>query len=370
MYLTSTNLAYYLIARGHVGKHSVVSGDFSITEVDGHNRSFRVTRGDAPSLFVKQIKDLDETNVECLRREAVCYRLASDSRFELLSEITPGFVDFDPVRHLVIVELIVGAENLTQCHRRLGDYPVTLAGRLGEALGALHKTVRDIPPGELDESIFPRLPPWNFSFHEQNPRTLSPALRQLLEIVQADDQFCRELDSLRTGWRADRLIHGDMKWNNCLVSPTEDGQPRIHLVDWELARIGDPLWDIAGALQGYLSEWILLAPLENESTPDEFVRDFGDVFSSMRPAIRELWRSYNAHLADAQVDAPERVWRCMRYVGARLLLTIIEYRKWSHELDHNCLTLFGFSRRILCNPHEAASLLLDTETTRQDEPTV
>ncbi|MBC8868404.1 MAG: hypothetical protein H8E44_03250, partial [Planctomycetes bacterium] len=112
MYVTSTNLVHYLIARGHVTRHSVVSGEFSVTEVAGRNRSFRVARGDDRSLFVKQIKELDQTTIDSLRREAVCYRVTSDRRFDLLSEITPSFVDYDPLRHLLIVELIVDAENL------------------------------------------------------------------------------------------------------------------------------------------------------------------------------------------------------------------------------------------------------------------
>jgi len=368
MYVTSTNLVHYLIARGHVTRQSVVSGEFSVTEVAGRNRSFRVARGDDRSLFVKQIKELDQTTIDSLRREAVCYRVTSDHRFDLLREITPSLVDYDPARHLLIVELIVGAENLTQCHRRLGNYPVILAERLGKALAAVPETSREIPPGELDESLFPGLPPWSFSFHEQDTHTLNPALQQLLEIVRADDRFCQELDSLRDGWQVDGLIHGDLKWSNCLVSPDENEQPRIHLIDWELADLGDPLWDIAGVLQGYLSEWILHASLDSESTPEEFLQNFGDVFSSMQPAMRGLWRSYNDCLID-QDESPERVERCMRYVGARMLMTVIEYLNWSGELDHNRMTMIGFSRKILCDPREAALLLLGIETAWRDEPT-
>jgi len=368
MYVTSTNLVHYLIARGHVTHELVVSGQFSVTEVVGRNRNFRVTCGDSRSLFVKQIKELDQTTEESLRREAICYQVISDCRFESLKEITPGFVDYDPVRHLLIVEQIVGAENLTQCHRRLGSYPVVLAERLGDALGVLHRSSRGLPPGELNESLFTGLPPWSFSFHERDACTLSPSLQQLLEIVRADDTFCQELDSLRDGWLAEELIHGDLKWSNCLVFPDADGRPRIHLVDWEMADLGDPVWDVAGALQGYLSEWILRASLDSESAPEEFLSDCGDVLSAMRPAMQELWRSYNACLAD-QDDTPERVLRCMRYVGARMLMTVIEYQNWAGELNHNRMTMIGFSQRFLCDPHEAASLVLGNETAGQDEPT-
>ena len=43
------------------------------------------------------------------------------------------------------------------------------------------------------------------------------------------------------------MIHGDVKFDNILVS--DDG---MLLVDWELAGLGAPVWDLAGVVDGLL----------------------------------------------------------------------------------------------------------------------
>ena len=41
------------------------------------------------------------------------------------------------------------------------------------------------------------------------------------------------------------LIHADLKHDNVLIERAADGL-RVRILDWEMARIGDPAWDLAG----------------------------------------------------------------------------------------------------------------------------
>ncbi len=52
-------------------------------------------------------------------------------------------------------------------------------------------------------------------------------------------------------WKADNLIHGDIKADNFLINESE-----IKLIDYELAGLGDPLWDYAFLLQILMYESI------------------------------------------------------------------------------------------------------------------
>lgn len=69
------------------------------------------------------------------------------------------------------------------------------------------------------------------------------------QTMQLVPQLPEALDSLLSSWQFETLIHGDMRWENCLVRTDRD---TIHFVDWELANLGDGAWDVAGILHSSL----------------------------------------------------------------------------------------------------------------------
>ncbi|AOH83282.1 hypothetical protein AWL63_04145 [Sphingomonas panacis] len=49
------------------------------------------------------------------------------------------------------------------------------------------------------------------------------------------------------------LLHGDPRVDNVMFAANEDGTPSAYLIDWQLARLGDPQMDVAYFLTGSLS---------------------------------------------------------------------------------------------------------------------
>ena len=67
--------------------------------------------------------------------------------------------------------------------------------------------------------VFPRRAPWILSFHKVAPQMLqnvSGGNQQLLQLLHRYPEFGRILDQLASEWKFESLIHGDIKWDNCV----------------------------------------------------------------------------------------------------------------------------------------------------------
>jgi hypothetical protein len=347
MYLTSSNLVHYLVGRGTIARSSVVEGDFEVHELDGRNRCFKVLRKNDPSLFVKQIKVVDDLNVQCLEREATCYRLAaSDPRFAALAKLTPRFIDYDAARFTVIVELLPDSEDLRDCHRRLGSFPVEIARALGRGLGALHSTVGGEFAASADVAVLSKETPWILSVHHSTDREAGTD-GTLTRIVREDHDWQLSLDSIRQAWQCETLIHGDLKWDNCIVFPDAAGRPAVRLVDWEMAGFGDAAWDVGSVFQAYWSIAILTALREQPTIPAKVSEVFESGIDSVRPAVREFWQAYVSARQWSAASVSDHLSRCVRCGATRMMQTTFEYAAAIGQVNDRALALFHVSRDLL-----------------------
>jgi len=357
MYLTASTIFHYLLERGLADSQSVVEGDFSITELDRHNRGFIVLRQKQPSLYVKQLKVFDDTNVQCLRREAACLRLAhSKDRFGPIARLMPRFVDHDPRRHTVIVRYLPDSENAHQYQERIGRFPVEIGRLLGNALGVLHGKAGNDLATRAEGTTFPRQAPWVLSFHLTSEGHFSGGNLELQDTIQQDAGICQHLDRLSEQWKGEGLIHGDARWNNFVVYQGEQQAIDGRLIDWEMSDVGDPRWDVGTVLQNYWSYWILGTPISASTSVEQLVERAGGALEPMRSALCEFWKSYAAQRQFSGDIEQNRLEECVRYGAARMIQTTYEYMYDEPELSEAARTLVKCSRWILDQPQAAIPL--------------
>lgn len=370
MFLTASNLAHYLLAQGLVSPATVVNGDFMVVEVGRRNRNYKVILANGAGLFVKQIKDFDAMAISTLQREAACYRIAqSNAAYKELAAVMTRLIEHDASRHCLIVELISGGENLNEYFARTRSFPVEVGRMLGTSLGGCHLTLRGKPLQTAEMATFPRSAPWILSYHHSRTfpsGSLSGGTAKLVEIVRQHPDLHCSLDRLRNQWRYDSLIHGDMKWDNCIVHPDDDGALRLKIIDWELVDYGDACWDVGGIFQSYLTSWINTMPLANEGTPDRLIRNAGLQLESLHPSIRAFWRSYLETSGIPRQHAADHLIRSIEYGAARMVQTAFESLYFLPGMTSHGAMLLQVSLNILRNPMEAATALygLGEEATR------
>jgi hypothetical protein len=118
MIITKETIAHYLLGRGLLTFDSVVDGDLLVVEATSRNRNFKVIRTASPGYFVKQVKTFEPQAIETMRYETACYWLSNnDPDFEPLRALMPGFYDFDPARHALVIELLPEGGSLSDYHR-------------------------------------------------------------------------------------------------------------------------------------------------------------------------------------------------------------------------------------------------------------
>ena len=231
--LEQHEVAAYLLARRLVRRRSIVSGSLRISDASSRNRNFRVSGGTGESLLLKQGVAAD--SAASLANEVALYRrlTAADGGHGTLAACVPRLHGHDARRGILILEWIAGGEDLDALHHRRGRPPATLAAALGRALAAVHAVARD-------EQALREDAPWVLSLHRpplEARRYLSAASVELIGLLQADAGVGAALDELRDRWNAERLVHRDVKWANCIAYPAAAGArlSRVKLVDWEMA---------------------------------------------------------------------------------------------------------------------------------------
>ena len=276
MWLTARNVPQYLIEQRLLSPEALLSDDVTVEELPHRNRNFRVRLGSGGGVFLKQAALADPLARETLRTEAQAYRLLhEESAGRVLHGQLPALLLYDSSRHILALELLSGRESLGDFHRREMRFPPAL----GSATWArrwrrLHRGLRRVVRGDAVRESFPNRIPWvlNASRPESIPlSTQFGGSRELVAIVQRYPEIRDQLETLRQSWTPDTLIHGDIKWDNCLVAGLTGepaggapvaGEPAeaFHLVDWEMADVGDAAWDVGGVFQSYLSYWALSPP--------------------------------------------------------------------------------------------------------------
>jgi aminoglycoside phosphotransferase (APT) family kinase protein len=168
------------------------------------------------------------------------------------------------------------------------------------------------------------------------------------------------LDALAREWRGDALVHGDMKWDNCVARGGDGGDvpPELHVVDWELSGVGDSAWDVGSALHSYLCCWLLGLPLGAAASAGALLAANEYPVAAMHPAVRAFWRAYRDGRGLHGAHAAHFLRRSVLFAGARTVQTTWEYaRTFTADTRYTHL-LLQLAVNVLTRPEQAARVLL------------
>src|SRR5215203_342990 len=360
--LTLPEVVPYLLRHDLIGATSIVESDLAVADASQRNRNFKVASEQGPSYLLKQ--GVGPSGTATVAHEAAVYEfLRSLGRGDGLEDCLPRSYGYDPEEKVLVLELLPNAQDFQEYHARRGRFSTLLARALGKALATIHRVTRTEDNNGNNGPISAARLPVVLSIHRPEPgifHDISSANVQLIKAVQSSAPLCQALDELRRGWRTEALIHCDIKWDNCVVfaRPASKRMTRLKIVDWEIAGIGDPCWDMGSVFSNYLSFWLLSIPITGEAFPDRFVELARYPLESMQPAMRSFWQSYVQGLGLDAATSSEWLLRAVKYGAARLVQTAYEQMQMSIHLTGNMVCLLQLSLNILRRPQEAMVHLL------------
>jgi len=231
-----------LLARGLVLPADVHRYGLTARDVSASNGVVLVELGSGRGFAVKSLAATHEPGQGEPAREVALYRAAS--RLPAFEGVAPALVLHDPDEELLVLEGLLAARRMDH-HGTRDVHDPGSAGAFGAALGTWHR---------VSDGLDPLVPsrPWVLDLvGAGRPPVIdrSPALGALVDELLDDDAHVAALDRVRAAWTDDVVVHGDVRFSNVLLRPLGSAV----LVDWEYAGRGDARWDVAGAVQEYLS---------------------------------------------------------------------------------------------------------------------
>ncbi len=338
--IEQSDIAHYLLSLGVVKPRQVVEGDFAIVDVSRRNCVFLVT---PPSGAVFVVKQAAPGPAEFLAHEASVLRLLAGAP-EVARHVPEVVHEQDGC---IVLRTPADARDWA---KHQGRFPRIPARNLGRVLAGLHRLSLDVPQAArpIWGLMLPE-PPHDFVID------LSAGAQDLLARIQASSAVCERLEALSDTDSQGALIHGDLRWENCLALPAPGSRrrTRVLLVDWELADSADPAFDVGSVLAEYLRVWLGSIPIVDPVDPGRLVHRALHPLRHMHPAMRAFWSAY----AGASTDPPA-LRRVVELTGVRLLQTAIERARGLLTPSAYVVTLVQLADNLLRRPDDAALDLL------------
>lgn len=343
-----------LVERGLLPVERIVEGDLAVSDASRRNRNYKVVSAHGPSFFVKHAAS--SSAVQLVSQEALVYDVLRRDAF--LAAHVPACHGYDASSRLFVVELLKDCEPMPEHHARTRAFPPSLGEAMGRFLARLHALPLDAPT----RAKLPRTQPPFFNLarpHLSFMSEVSGANVKVVNILQQFPDLLRPLDKLQAEWRAETLTHGDLKWDNCMV--TEDpatGELGLKILDWESGALGDPAWDVGSIINDHVNAWLQSMPVTNDGPPERAAAMASYPLEQMLPALHAFWRTY----ADARNLAPaarvEFLDRSVRYGAARLVQSTFEFMQTSPRITTNAVVALQVAQNVLLRPRDALTQLL------------
>jgi aminoglycoside phosphotransferase (APT) family kinase protein len=345
--LQQPDIVDYLLSLDIVKPRAVVCDELAILDVSSRNGVFVVTTRGGDALVVKQAGPHSAATLA--HEAAVLVALGDDPS---LRDAIPAVVHHDPDAARLVLRTPDGARNWKKATRAGARHALAPARRLGRLLAAVHAVAPDRvePPPDGTTAMWGlRVPEPELEF----VLNLSRGSRELVGLLQRNGPLCERLRELAAPPTRQTLVHGDLRWENCLRTGVNGARrrDRVLLIDWELAGPGDPAFDVGTVLAEHLANWIESIPVLDGNDVGRFAEFAG------RPLARDVLGAFWDAYRGAAAEAPP-LHRVAELTGLRLLQSAVERTQDAYEATTPARLLATVGERLLAAPELGAMMLL------------
>ena len=355
------SVAGYLLGRGIVDSESIVDGDLEIARLSGRNQNFKVTGREREGLLVKQAPvDVGDVHGSVLREAQLYSVVATTPDFDAARPFIPDLLETDDSDGIMIARLLPDVRTLDEWN----DFEPNAAHNptflFGHALAVVHslfaKHLHDprlrFLPRRPAPSLGGLVRPTAQLFAEASAANL-----QLLRIIQETPALANLVADVTCAWPIRTVIHGDLKSRNVLVHQGPGDALQIKIVDWELAGMGDPAWDVACVLCGFLERFVLSSVITTTMTADQIVAENEGALVTFRRNARAFWFAYRRFVRLPE-DAASLLRRAVTLLAGVLLQSAYESVAYLPQLTPQAIYFVQIGGNIAGDADRATEELL------------
>jgi len=359
--LTQETVIAYLLRRGRLTPEELIRNEVKVYDSTRRNGNFRVERQSGDRLLLKQAREPNA--LQTVAWEAQIYRtFQALPRSHPVRRYTVPFLEYDADEAVLFLRAMADARTLA-AHQNQGRISTGPATWMGRALAALHSLELGSSAMRALSEGLPRRVPHALFLHRPDHALYCNASYgnlQAVRILQSFPAFGALIDALTKEWRPSCLVHFDVKGDNILLL----AEPRARsgwLIDWELAALGDPAWDVGAMFADYLGVWLWSIPITGEHPPAHYLSLARLPLTRLRPALRGFWKSYRLARGLTGRAATAFLLSATRYCAVRLIQRVHEQTREAAELLANTICQLQLSWNILREPELACVHLLGLE---------
>ncbi|QXP58986.1 phosphotransferase [Olleya sp. HaHaR_3_96] len=347
--MTNNNLISYLINKAFVNANDVITGDFIFHQIISRNSIFKVALGKGNGLFIKQLQNMSAHEIYWMQKDATTHYLFHKSEcYRETQKYIPKYHGYDPLSHVLVLDFFKEATDLYNLVTKYQVLSHQHAEQIADIFISFHKDIEEEIVNNKSLQFYNREVPFILRLPEfadkQNPK------EKIFEIIKNDEILREGLSQLYMEWKGNSLIHGDIKLANFLVT-NQGHYEEVKLIDWETSNIGDPLWDVAGLVQSYLSisifsQYLNLNELDTDGKKEISLVEYKSV-------LRTFWKRYSNYYAwNEELENVQM--KIMRFTAARLLQTAKEFNpNNSDDLVSGTIQIIDLARTIFKDPEVA-----------------
>ncbi|BDS09690.1 phosphotransferase family protein [Aureispira anguillae] len=367
MRLTEKNIHHYLLDKGYLNVQLFMEGDYTLEHHRSRNSIFRVYQEAGTPLFVKQLVDINTENAYLMQKDATAHHLIHHCDVYLKArKFIPNFIGYDPSNQVLVTELFPTAKNLYEVILEHQTFSTSYAKKIAEILHSFHHPIQEELNHNSSLQFFNQQLPWIINVGEPQfmaRHETNPVIKTILE----HQDLVHNLDRLRLEWKITSLIHGDVKWVNfVLVGQEEKKEEALKLIDWEIANVGDPLWDVAGVFQSYLSSWVYSynngSLQHHKFSGQEYIS-----IPSIQSGIQAFWKNYAQLKAYSDQEEQLALNQVTRMTAARLLQTAFESNVQHPQLLPNTARIIQLCQHLFNQPEQIISDLFGLNSTSYEK---
>ena len=363
MLLTDHTVVDYLVGRRLLTPASLLVDHIQVRSSSARHRNYSVRREYKGGFFVKQVRTWEQARRETLAREAAWYRVVGGMEEALaVRGIMPRFCLWDADRAILVLDLIDEAQTLEQLAPERGLSSPPVAQKIAGLLATLHAHNPRAWPLDAHRFRLAYRFPSALTLDQRSSAdlgSLSGGEQMMIRTLHGHSEFGAHMNVLRGDWKQECIIHGDMRWSNCLLhdAPSTTGEPVVKLIDWELVDCGERAWDVGGVLQCWLHTWISSMP-DTSAPVHELAQAASWPLADMKPAIAAFWSGYERAARLTKPAASTLLQRSTRYAAVRLLQSTLEAMQAESVLTNRGLCGLQLALNMLNDPAGATANLL------------
>lgn len=218
------------------------------------------------------------------------------------------------------------------------------AVKMAHILASFHFDITEEIKENSSLQFFSKQLPWILNTSQllnADPKNITNSV--IAEIHKHQD-LVKQIEKVASQWETTSLIHGDIKWMNFIVLPNNED---VKLVDWEIADLGDPLWDVAGVFQSYFSAWVLSFNNQNIQQHQQVQGTEFLSIEAITPIVKVLWDTYVEKQKFTPEEAKEKVQKALSYMAVRMIQTAFENNVAQNQIHPNSVRILQFCNHIL-----------------------